>query len=213
MGVSYANRSDVMGTGVPRGALVRPSREIARADASTNAIELEGHGLADDDPVSFQVVGNGALPAPLAIGTTYFAKVVDEDHFQVAATEGGAAIDLSSAGTLPFSLVVPVGPMIDKYNEIYSRWVDRKCVAHVVPFVAPYPSEVVNIVALRTAIKVTTVLGRSMPTLERQIADEMADFLSFASTPLRDARATAPANTAIARSAADAAGRARGTIP
>lgn len=213
MGVSYATRSDVMGTGVPRGALVRPSREIARADATSNALELEGHGLADDDPVTFQVDADGVLPAPLSLGVTYFAKVVDEDRFQVSTTEGGPAIDLTTVGTAPFSLVVPIGPMIDKYNEIYSRWADRKCIAHVVPFTAPFPTEIVNIVALRTALKVVAVLGRSMPNLEKQKDDEMADFLSFATTPLRDARATAPANVAIARSAADAAGRGRGTIP
>ncbi len=213
MGVSYATRSDVMGTGVPRGALVRPSREIARADVPSSSLEVEGHGLADDDVLSFQVDAAGVLPTPLALGVTYYAKVVDEDHFQVAAAAGGIAIVLATAGTAPFALVVPIGPMIDKYTEIYSRWADRKCIAHVVPFVDPYPTEVVNIVALRTVLKVLGVLGRTIPNLEKQLVDEMADFLTFASTPLRDARATSPANTAVARSAEAAVASSRGTIP
>lgn len=210
---SYSSRSDVFGAGVPRGALVRPAREIASADATTDSLALEGHGLADDDQLSFQVDAEGALPAPLAVGVTYYAKVTDEDRFQVSATEGGSAIDLTTAGVAPFSLVVPIGPMIDTYNEIYSRWADRKCIAHTVPFDAPYPTEVVNIVRMRTAIKVITVLGRSMPALEKQIRDEMADFLTFATTPLRDARATSPANAAVARSAGFAAHHSRGRIP
>lgn len=213
MGVSYATRSDVMGINVPRGALVRPSREVARADATADVLELEGHGLAADDALSFQVDAGGVLPAPLAIGTTYYAKALDEDHFQVAATPGGPAIDLTNVGTAPFSLVVPIGPMIDTFLEEFSRWADGKLVAHIVPLTAPFPTWVTRIVALRTVVAVLQALGRSIPKLEEREQTAILDFITQGKVPLRDSRATPSANTAIARSAADAAGAAKGTIP
>lgn len=221
MAVSYGTRAGVFGAGVPRGALVRPARLIEAVDSAANVVTLEGHGLALNDAVEFTATGAGVLPGGLAPNVVYYAKPVilgdgsdDENRFQVAASPNGAAIDLTSAGVAPMSAVVPIGPTIDKYLEVYSRWADSKCPGHIVPFTAPYPAWVVSIVELRTATKVMSVLGRSAPALATREATEIADFLSLASgKPLRDAAATAPANTAIARTAEAAVAFNRGTLP
>jgi len=218
--VAYATRSDVFGCGVPRGALVRPARQIAVVDAASDLLELAGHGLADGDAVELTAQGGGILPAPLAVATVYYAKAIvladattDENRFQLSLVRGGAAIDLTNAGTQPFSLVVPVGPMIDQYLEQHSRWADSKLVYHTVPLVAPYPSWVTMIVKLRTALDVLTDLGRSAPRIEKRTADAMADFLSQAAVPLRDARATQSASSSVAKSVGRRARACRGVIP
>lgn len=217
---SYAGRADVFGAGVPRGALVRPAREIASVDAVANVLELEGHGLSLNDGVVFTVGGGGALPSGLALLTVYYALLIaladgstDENRFQVAATPNGAPVALGSTGAAPFSLAVPVGPMIDAYSEQFSRWADASLINHVVPLTAPYPSWVVMVVKLRTAVAVMNDLGRSSPKLEAREASAIADFLRMAKAPLRDARATSPANLAIARNAAHDARYHRGHLP
>jgi len=70
-------------------------------DDTTDTFTYVDHGLVDDD----QVVLTGAdLPAPLVAGTTYFVVGGTDDTFQLSATEGGAAIDLTDAGTGTFSV-------------------------------------------------------------------------------------------------------------
>lgn len=61
---------------------------------TANTIIAEGHGLANDDRVTF----TGTPPAGLTEGTLYFVVGVtagDPDTFQVSATQGGAAIDIT----------------------------------------------------------------------------------------------------------------------
>lgn len=230
MGVLYANRSDVFGVGVPRGALVRPARLIKSVDAAGDTIELEGHGLSGGDTIEFTVSGGGILPQPLAVQTIYYAKLItladgstDENRFQVSATSGGAAIDLATTGTQPYSAAIPTGPMIDRYLEKFSRWVDSVVVGDVVPLTAPFPVWVVNIVALRTAIAVANAIGRSTPTLQDREKTEITDFLRLAKgAPLRgDAQKQISANAAVVQYAGAQPSTAvvtsgvvnRGTIP
>jgi uncharacterized phiE125 gp8 family phage protein len=54
--------------------------------------------LANTDPIRFSNSG-GALPAPLVAGPTYYASNVAGNTFKVSATSGGAAIDITDAGT------------------------------------------------------------------------------------------------------------------
>lgn len=217
---SYGTRKGVFGSGVPRGALVRPARLVKSADDVANVLELEGHGLDDGDSLEFTVSGAGALPAPLALLTVYYAKLItigdgttDENRFQVSATSGGIAIDLTTTGTQPFSMAIPTGPMIDTFLEEFSRWADGKLVNHLVPLEAPYPSWVVRIVELRAAIATATAIGRSMPSLAAREQTAVLDFLTQCKVPMRDGRATSPANLAIAGSAGSSVDANRGTIP
>jgi hypothetical protein len=41
----------------------------------------------------------GALPAPLTIGTEYYVKTANAGTYTLSLTQGGAAIDLTTAGT------------------------------------------------------------------------------------------------------------------
>jgi hypothetical protein len=66
------------------------------AVVSTDRIQCPAHGWANGQKVVFY---NGGLPAPLVEGTVYFVINANTDDFQVSATSGGAAIDLTSAGT------------------------------------------------------------------------------------------------------------------
>lgn len=62
--------------------------------ASPAIVSHTSHGLSASDPVSFA----GTLPSPLVAGMTYFVKtVVDADHYSLAATAGGPAINTTSA--------------------------------------------------------------------------------------------------------------------
>lgn len=65
-------------------------------DATNNKVLCEAHGLVDGNNVVFY---GGTVPGGLVEGTVYFVvgnTAADPDTFQVAATLGGAAIDLTT---------------------------------------------------------------------------------------------------------------------
>jgi hypothetical protein len=66
------------------------------AVASTDLVYSSGHGWSDTQKIAFF---NGTPPGGLTEGTTYFVRDATTDTFKVAATSGGAAIDLSSASS------------------------------------------------------------------------------------------------------------------
>lgn len=194
MGVSYATREDIYRQGVPRGTLAVPARPIASVDTAANTLELEGHGLATDDPIQFRADAGGSLPSPLAEGATYFAKPYSDgdSRLQVAASEGGSAIDLTTAGA-NFSLIYAgeSGRMIDVAIARASRLVDRHLTAHQVPLALPYPVELVGAVAEIAAASVLAKLGRANDQIKEIAALAREDLKAIAAgIPLRDAAAT-----------------------
>ena len=68
-----------------------------QCDVTGNLIISESHGFVANDKVVFL---NGAPPTGLTEGTIYFviATGLTADVFSVAATQGGAAIDLTADG-------------------------------------------------------------------------------------------------------------------
>lgn len=62
--------------------------------ASTDTVYAAGHGYADAAKIVFF---NGTPPAGIIEGTTYFVRDSGADTFKVAATSGGAAINLTAA--------------------------------------------------------------------------------------------------------------------
>lgn len=68
------------------------------AAAASDLLTARNHPHADGDKVRLSVSG-GALPDPLAPATDYFVRDVSGDTLKLAATEGGEAIDLTSAGS------------------------------------------------------------------------------------------------------------------
>jgi hypothetical protein len=65
-----------------------------QVDTAANAILCPAHGYSDDQTVVFY---GGAVPAPLVEGTVYYVVVSTTDTFKVAATVGGASINLTAA--------------------------------------------------------------------------------------------------------------------
>ncbi len=209
MAASYATRAQVYRL-VPRGALGEQARKVASASPSLDRLELEGHGFEADDPVQFQVDQGGALPAPLALLTVYYAKLVDigggvksSSLFQVSATVGGAAVDLTTSGTAPFRVFAPLDAIVDAALELFSRRVDRECSSHKVPFTAPYPPEVVDAVVVLTAqrLRRRKGLGAQFAFLDDEEASVMRNFAAFKKTQLRDGSATSTTNRAVRGSA------------
>lgn len=69
----------------------------ATADDSTDVVTATGHNFTDTTPIVFTTTGT--LPAPLAISTVYYVRDSAANTFKVAATSGGAAIDITTTGT------------------------------------------------------------------------------------------------------------------
>ena len=65
-------------------------------DATTDVLDSAAHGFANADTV---VVWGSGLPTGLAVGTVYHVRDVTTDSLKLAATAGGAAIDLTAVGS------------------------------------------------------------------------------------------------------------------
>lgn len=74
------------------------TKKVFTADSSTNVFTSTAHGLADGNEIKLENSG-GALPAPLAAGTSYFVRDKTTNTFKLAATLGGSAIDITTNGT------------------------------------------------------------------------------------------------------------------
>jgi hypothetical protein len=60
-----------------------------------NTIEIPSHGLVKNQRV--QLTTTGALPTGLAVLTTYYVIVIDENHIALASAKDGTAIDITAA--------------------------------------------------------------------------------------------------------------------
>jgi hypothetical protein len=67
------------------------------ADAGADTFTAVAHGLANGDTV--QVASTGTLPGGFAALTIYYVVNKTDDTFQLSLAAGGAAIDVTSAGT------------------------------------------------------------------------------------------------------------------
>lgn len=65
----------------------------------TDRVNLTSHGFTTDDVLTFRVVGPGALPGGLNLGTQYFVISVLANTFQVSLTFGGTAVDVTDSGS------------------------------------------------------------------------------------------------------------------
>lgn len=192
---AYAQRRDVYKYGLARGALGSNARLVDSALAATDVVTLDNHGFETDDILIFRATEGGNLPAPLSAGTTYFAIRLTDATFQVAATQGGSAIDLTTDAV---STLVAIDLPFDDVLEFYSRWVDHFIPAHAVPFTAPYPVTVVAIVAELAAKKLQQIAGQTSVSVGEYELAAKAQLERFAmGLPLRDASATAATNKTV----------------
>lgn len=144
----YCTSADVTAF-LPSGGLPNPAR-VATGDAAGDYLECEGHGLATDTPVTLRAEAGGALPSPLAEGTTYYAIAVSSARFRLASSAGGAAINLTTDGdNFVFAAPLPV----DEWIAWGARQVDSFLPPHVTPLVEPYPEIVVTACAELAAMR------------------------------------------------------------
>ena len=70
------------------------------ADAATDVLSAAGHWFADGDAVHVWTSG-GTIPTGLSQGWYYARDVTAAVSLKLAATSGGAAVDITAAGTTP----------------------------------------------------------------------------------------------------------------
>lgn len=76
-----------------------PASAAFTADASTDVITSNSHGLSDTNQIAVQTGPGGTLPGGLSQSTTYFVRDATANTFKLALTSGGTAINITSAGS------------------------------------------------------------------------------------------------------------------
>jgi hypothetical protein len=107
------------------------------------------------DEITLRAEAGGSLPSPLVAATTYYARPVNDNSFQLSAVPGGSAIDLTTAGAR-FLIITPLP--IQGTICWASRIIDDMLPAHVVPLVFPYHE---LIVATTAELAIGKLLGRA----------------------------------------------------
>jgi hypothetical protein len=79
------------------GGAANPLKPFSVVDTTADTYNSAGHGYANGDSVVVWA-GQNTLPAPLAEGTVYFVINTATNTFQLSATSGGAAINITAAG-------------------------------------------------------------------------------------------------------------------
>ncbi len=86
-------------------------------DAASDIFYAPGHGLVLNSTVCLQTVVGKVLPTGVVEFTTYYARDVTTDTFKLAATAGGAAINLTAVGSgILLSLVAETFPIQGVYT-------------------------------------------------------------------------------------------------
>lgn len=113
------------------------------ANATTDVITATGHDYINTLAVTLSVSGGGALPAPLVADTTYYVRDAATDTFKLSLTSGGAAIDITNAGTGTFVVIdTPlsvntrtIAEMVRKEITDYGAMVNRPLVNFTAPII------------------------------------------------------------------------------
>lgn len=88
---------------------------VDAAEVITNILDSPAHGLVTDQQVRLEAFGGApTLPGGLSANTTYWVITALTDSFQLALTQGGAAIDLTAAGR---ALVHKLTPKVIQQND------------------------------------------------------------------------------------------------
>lgn len=210
----YCEPADVFRYALPPGSLPNPGRIVAEVNATSNVLTLDQHGFDADRELVFRAESGGSLPAPLVAGTTYYAIPLTDSTFQVAATEAGAAIDLTTAGE---NVIVTAELPFDEWIRAASAEVDET-IGHDVPLEAPYPQAVITYTAVRAAELGLLYTGRDPVLLAERMKVEREKLARWRKgVAIRGPNAPASANLALTGTAAAADPRgwspADGSIP
>ncbi|HEU4431452.1 MAG TPA: hypothetical protein VFT98_22015 [Myxococcota bacterium] len=214
-GSQYCQPDDLYRYAVPPGSFPNPGRLVAAVDTATDILTLDGHGLRADAEILFRAEAGGSLPAPLVAGTTYYAIVLTDATFKVAATAGGAAINLTTAGVNV--IMIAELPFVEKI-EMASAEVDE-LTGHPTPLDPPYPVSVIAYTAMRAADLMLLHTGQAPSVLgEEQRAIMREQRAAWRKgIPIRGAVVPPSANLAVTGSASSSDprgwGGADGSIP
>lgn len=109
------SNQDVIGWGLYAAATGGSPKWISLLDAdppvigtaaASDTITAPAHGLSNNQRVFVMAAPGAVLPAGLSENTPYFVVNAATDTFQLSATQGGAAVDITAAGAamfLPFT--------------------------------------------------------------------------------------------------------------
>lgn len=92
------------------------------SQATPAVITATAHSLQINNPVIFSTTGS--LPAGITAGTTYYVNSVSSNTFTVAASQGGATINTTSAGSGTHSWVNMAKVM---WGSIQEAWIYAAC--------------------------------------------------------------------------------------
>lgn len=94
--VTIGGESSGAGTPILRAIVGGAAKAFTATTGDT--ITSASHGFIDDSRVMFFAYETASLPTGLTEGTRYFVINAATDTFQVSATQGGGAVDLTAAG-------------------------------------------------------------------------------------------------------------------
>jgi hypothetical protein len=131
---------------------------------------LDQHGFETGDEILFTPAGDGAMPAGLSAGVTYYAQRNSEHVFAVRATAGGASITFTNAAD-PLVVVAPLNRAAA--IEWADRLIDDMVPGQATPFddVTLYPDGVPAIVKVTSAELAAAKLLSLVGSASRSIAD------------------------------------------
>ncbi len=203
--MDYCTVADLYSFGLPRGATPNPGRLVHEVDITADTFQVDVHGFALDEDISFSTELAGSMPTPLVEGVTYFAIPITESTFSVALAAGGSAVDLTTTGS-SLRVIVPL-PFGDAISWA-SRIVDDSLPAHLVPLEAPI-HELVRMTCAELAIgKILTRSASASESLSNMVDAAGKRLAKWAKgIPLRGDDVPKPANVATSASAQTADNR------
>lgn len=192
--MAYCQIADLYAYGLQRGAFSNPGRLAQTANAASNTITLDQHGFSLNDLITLRVEGGGVLPAPLVAGVGYYVIPVGESAFSLAATFGGGAIDLTTAGS---RMIVTIPVSRQAAIDWATALIDDLLPAHIVPLSAPINPSVVMTCAELAIGKLMQITGSGSKSIGDMVdaARKRLERWS-AGVPLRGANVPPPANVA-----------------
>lgn len=95
------------------GADCAPMEDVEISVAAPAVVDWPDNTLEANDPVTFTTTGT--LPAPLQVDVVYFVVESADGAFSIAATEGGPAIETTSAGSGVHTATAPPVGMTDMF--------------------------------------------------------------------------------------------------
>jgi hypothetical protein len=190
----YCTRADIANV-LRGGSLPNPARLVAEVVPATDLLVLDGHSFELGIELVFRAEMGGSMPAPLEAGTTYYAIPTSDSTFRVAATPGGAAINLTTTGDhvlvtspLPWAAAI----------EWASAIVDENLGAHRTQLAPPYPETVVSGAATLAAWRLLSFSGNERKSMTEVVAETQKMLERWAKgQPVRGPNVPASANLAI----------------